>query len=98
MRVLLCLIALGVATNAGAEDVSTVVRYGDLNLANPAGVTTLDHRLRAAVASACRTGHTTLADRIDYQACLKAARTSANAGRETAMATVASSTRLASIR
>lgn len=98
MRTLLYLIALGVAANAGAEEASTVVRYGDLNLTNPAGVVTLDLRLRAAVASACRTGHTTLAEQVEYRACLKAARKSANAGRETAMATVAASTRLASIR
>lgn len=99
MRALFCLIALGVATSASAEEARMVVPYGDLNLATPIGVAALDRRLDAAVRHVCSGGEL---DDLNLwtsrQQCLRTARNSANQGRLTAMATVASSTQLASAR
>lgn len=45
--------AASIAAPAAAEELSVVVKYGDLDLASPAGKATLDRRIAAAVEKVC---------------------------------------------
>jgi UrcA family protein len=59
-----------------AETTSIAVPYGDLNLASPAGMETLDHRIHEAVKRVCGEVEVRdLHDGLDQERCLVQART-----------------------
>ncbi|MEO7551140.1 MAG: UrcA family protein [Croceibacterium sp.] len=59
-------------TPAAAEPVSIVVPYGDLNLANAAGMATLNGRIEAAAGRICGKPEVrNLLDGADHQKCMR---------------------------
>jgi UrcA family protein len=57
------------ATNANGER-EVVVKYGDLNLANPDGVSALYKRLRSAAVRVCETDSQYLEKKTEERACI----------------------------
>ena len=76
-----------VARPSSGDQRSTLVRYGDLDLADPAGVATLDRRLEAAVSRICSPADSgDLISQREVRRCRAEARLSATSQRTHAIA------------
>jgi UrcA family protein len=84
---------LAASPEAGARTIS----YADLNLATPAGVAALHHRIAAAVESVCGSydGVTALAETMEIDQCRAAAQSAAD---QRVAAIISTSTQVASAR
>ena len=78
------LITIAAATPVRAETVSVPVAYGDLDLSTPAGVATLDRRVRRAADRIC--GIADIATRVQVAQCRHEVLASAHADVRTAQA------------
>jgi UrcA family protein len=77
-----CLVAAAApAAAAPAAPVAhtTTVAYGDLNLANASGRSTLEQRITYAARSVCFNGGHDVASKLTYDRCVKAAKADAKA-------------------
>ena len=74
-----CLVAAAAPAAAAPVAHTTTVAYGDLNLANASGRSTLEQRISYAARSVCYNGTHDVASQLTYDRCVKAAKADAKA-------------------